>query len=258
MIGVTTRRALLPALLLAAGCAGQAAPTTTGVAIDPQQVAALEQQVVDQAAQILELESTLASLQAALDQAEEEATWAAGRRELLARMLEDARAQLGSQGYPAQWIQEQFNAYQHEVESLRALVPMPDTPEVRAAADALVAFLEAMRDGDYAAAEALYGGSYEVLTDWNPTLDPSDEVGLLEATCTSQLRCELTVRRILGGLEVAEGWEFWIEFQDPEGQLWSSGPCCGSDTDPTVSQFLFVVAPGPEGPRVLTLPVYTP
>jgi hypothetical protein len=132
---------------------------------------------------------------------------------------------------------------------------MRDTPEVRAAVDALVAFLTAMRDGDHATAESLYGGSHEALIECYGQLD---YLALLESACTTSCAASSPCGGSPGGLEIPEGWESWVEFRDPDGQPWSLGPCCGSNTDRTASQFTFVVAPNPSGPRVLTLPVYTP
>ena len=49
-----------------------------------------------------------------------------------------------------------------------------------------------------------------------------------------------------------------LAFETDGGELWTMGPCCGSETGPTVSQFPFVVSWTANGPRVLTMPVYTP
>ena len=63
---------------------------------------------------------------------------------------------------------------------------------------------------------------------------------------------------LLAGAIQPGTYTFYVEFQTDDGELWTMGPCCGSETDPTVSQFPFVVSWTAEGPRVLTTPVYTP
>jgi hypothetical protein len=51
-------------------------------------------------------------------------------------------------------------------------------------------YLLYLSEGNYAQAADLYGGSYDLLQGYNPTVDPSDFAALLEQGCTlNGLRC---------------------------------------------------------------------
>ena len=182
-----------------------------------------------------------------------------GRVAGLTGRLADMQLTLDSEwDYIYSWIQPYLDQHRLELELLRPLIPLPDTPEAGRSLETLDAFLAAVHDGDFRTAAVLYGGSYESMADWNPQVDPSDAPGLFEAACTHQLRCELAVRRVLAGSIQPDEHTFYVEFQTDDGQLWSMGPCCGDTEAPTVSQFPFVVSRTAGGWRVLTLPIYTP
>ncbi len=237
--------ALMAVALLAAACSDCAAPTTT---VPPADLPDLEQQVADQSARIRELEVSRSELTEQLTGALSDLARALALRDSLAFQLADSEQR---QAGIYDWVQEEFNRYQADLERLRGQVPLPDSAEARRSLRTLEAFLTAMRDGDYATAAGLCCGSYEALVDWNPGIDPADEPALLQSACENQLRCDLTVRRILAGSVEPDRYDFYVEFQTSDGRLFSLGPCCGSNTDPTVSQFPFTVALTPEGPQVL-------
>jgi ABC-type transport system substrate-binding protein len=119
--------------------------------------------------------------------------------------------------------------------------------------DALVAFLALMRDGRYEEAERLYGGTYEILIGWNEPVDPSDQVALLEASCTYQLRCELLIRRIEVDETAPAGvFGFLVEFEWPDGELVTL-----ESYDGTIkTQWRFQVIEEGDGYPVLDLPLY--
>ena len=252
---------LLAMALLMAACSGTAAPTSTTSA-PPGQSSDLQQQVANQQAQIRELEQTVTELTDELARVRSQLTrtqlhWDACAAQFANRQYQEATC-LEQRDAFSEWVQQEVNRYQSELEQLRGLVPLPDTPEARQSLQTLEAFLAAVRDGRYTTAVSLYGGTYESLIGSNPSVDPTDKTALFQSACEYQLRCDLALRRVLAGSIVANGYEFYVEFQTDDGQLFSLGPCCGSDTDPTVSQFAFVVTQTPEGPRVLTPPLYTP
>jgi len=148
--------------------------------------------------------------------------------------------------------------YEEELAQLRELASLPDTSEVRSAVSTLERFLSAMRTGDYATAAELYAGSLDSVINWNPTVDASDHVALLEAAC-NQLVCDLRIRRVLPGLITGDSYQFWVEFETSAGVLFTRGPCCGDDSSgPPETQFPFTVIAQDGGFRVTTLPVYVP
>ncbi len=126
----------------------------------------------------------------------------------------------------------------------------------------LVDFLNALHSGDYASAEALYGGSYEILIGYNPDLDPADHAALLERACEiNGLNC-LKLKTASLDPSISENeFIFSVELQTEDGALFEIGPCCGEDEESfvPVSTFSFkVVKIGSENFQVMDLPPYTP
>jgi len=260
--GLNPRWAAALAVVVVAACSGSGDSAATA----PTQPSTTMPGDADQSARIRELEQEVGALTEDLAAVRDDLAQALadfGSCEDQGARLTDRLADLqlsfdSWQEYVYSWAQPQFVRYQLELELLRPLVPLPDTPEARRSREALEAFLAAVHDGDFRTAAVLYGGSYESMADWNPQVDPSDAPGLFEAACTHQLRCELAVRRVLAGSIQPDEHTFYLEFQTDDGQLWSLGPCCGDTEAPTLSQFPFVVSRTAGGWRVLTPPIYTP
>jgi hypothetical protein len=142
--------------------------------------------------------------------------------------------------------------------------PKVQTPtNQQLARQALAEFFEHLNAGRYQEASKFYGGSYEVLADQNPTLDPQDHAALLRSACTANgFQC-LRVRSVRLQEPVASQAEFrfLVEFSTFDGELFVRGPCCGaSETDmPSQSEFSFAVVLNESGGyRVQDLPVYVP
>jgi len=255
--------AVLAVAVLVAACSGSGDPAST---VLPTQPSTTQPGDADQSARILELEQVvgvlteeLATARGDLATARADVDSLDGRVAGLTSRLADLQLGFDSwQDYVYSWAQPQFVQYQLELELLRPLIPLPDTPEARQSREALEAFLAAVHDGDFRTAAILYGGSYESLIDWNPAVDPADGPALFASACAHQLRCELAVRRVLAGPIQPDEYTFYVEFQTDDGEPWTMGPCCGSETDPTVSQFPFIVSRTAAGWRVLTPPIYTP
>lgn len=139
---------------------------------------------------------------------------------------------------------------------------MATDPNEETACQALTEFLNALNSGDYASADKLYGGSYDVLTGYNPDLDPADHAALLERGCTTNgLNCLLlksaTFDQVINNYEFV----FTVELQNRDGSRFEIGPCCGEDdTDFTpTTDFTFTVIWMDEGQyQVMDLPPYTP
>jgi len=142
---------------------------------------------------------------------------------------------------------------------LAACAPVAQVSEP--ARQVLEDFFAALNHADYAQADALYGGTYEVLTGWNPDIDPGDHSTLWERGCTQNgLQC-LILRSATLKEQGEEGLIFTVEFNNPDGSLFVRGPCCGAtETEmPPVSQFEFRVVKSAEGEYlVMDLPVYVP
>jgi len=129
------------------------------------------------------------------------------------------------------------------------------------AQQALQVFFERLAGGEYEAAVAQYGGSYEILISFNPTLNPADKAALWQSGCQiNGLQC-LTVRTAIFKESSNTGeYIFTIEFNARDGSLFVLDACCGENpTTPPQSQFEYRVGEGEDGQfRVLDLPVYTP
>ncbi|MBN2387449.1 MAG: hypothetical protein JXB85_10540 [Anaerolineales bacterium] len=147
---------------------------------------------------------------------------------------------------------------------LVACVPLPSgtrapNEEVLANA-ALLDFFDALHQGDYAAADRLYGGSYETLRDWNPDLDPGDHAALWLAACTRNgLQC-LPVRSANLQTQTGNTFIFIVEFSALDGALFVLGPCCGADETemPPQSTFEYTVTHHNGQFWIMDLPVYVP
>jgi hypothetical protein len=121
-------------------------------------------------------------------------------------------------------------------------------------------YFDELSTGDYATAAEFYGGSYEVLQGYNPDVDPEDHAALLQRACEANgFQC-LPVRSV-SITETTDGdFIAVVEFNNPDGSLFSRGPCCGEDepVEPE-TQFIYRVVQNPGGAlQVMDLPVYVP
>jgi len=130
------------------------------------------------------------------------------------------------------------------------------------ALEALITFLNALYSGDYNSAARIYGGSYEILTGYNPDLDSSDPAALLERACTTNGFNCLQLKNVISTESTSENeFTFYVELQLDNGEPFEIGPCCGADEEGFVpiSTFGFRVFEIDKGQfQVLDLPPYTP
>jgi hypothetical protein len=134
--------------------------------------------------------------------------------------------------------------------------------EAAAAERTLIVFFNQLSQGEYQAAAELYGGSYQILVEYNPDLDPADHPSLLERACrVNGFQC-LEVGELLEVEETGPGSYFLtVTFQTADGDIYERGPCCGAGAseEPPHTEFTFrVVQTGDGQYRVLDLPVYVP
>jgi hypothetical protein len=128
------------------------------------------------------------------------------------------------------------------------------------ARDILTRYFSLLHQRKYAEAAELYGGEYEVLAEWNPTVDPNDHGKLLEMGCTiNGLQC-LPIKTIGAREDSApDTFEFYIQFENPDGSVFvlesldASTPGLRFETD-----FKFTVLKRGDDFVVQELPVYMP
>jgi len=141
------------------------------------------------------------------------------------------------------------------------LVGCIQSSEVVHAQEVLERYFGALASGDYATADSLYGGDYQLFLDWNPDLTVEDHAALWERACKwNGLNC-LAVRSATLLDRQADSFTFSVEFSNKDGSLYVLGPCCGADETsmPPVSRFEIRVRWDANGQfKVLDLPVYSP
>lgn len=130
------------------------------------------------------------------------------------------------------------------------------------ALQALAAFLDHLHNGRYEEAAQLYGGTYEIMTDHNPSIDPSNHAALMKNACMiNGVEC-LEVYTAGPDRKIsASEYNFKVEFMNADGTLFVRGPCCGgNETDfPPQSTFIFTVIKDSEGKfLVMNMPPYMP
>ena len=126
----------------------------------------------------------------------------------------------------------------------------------------MLRYFVALHQGDYAAAAALYGGSYETQATWNPDLPATDLLGLWQRACEQNgLQC-LAVREVVSEEQVSPNvLTFTLHFRNPDGSLFVLGPCCGENgtSMPPVSEFECDLARTSSGDfKAMCLPPYVP
>lgn len=104
----------------------------------------------------------------------------------------------------------------------------------------LTEFYNSLNQGLYERAVALYGGSYEELEYFNPTIDPEDKTALLRAACEfNGFMCLPILDSSLVETHNEQVFLYEVTFANPDGSLFVLGPCCGAseETMAPVSEF---------------------
>lgn len=132
----------------------------------------------------------------------------------------------------------------------------------RSAVQTVEDFFQALYLGEYDAAADLYGGSYAVLENYNPDLDPGVRPLLWERACQVNGFVCLPAKEIIEVKTISRGkYEVSISFQTPDGELFVRSDCCGSTEakNQLETVFTFQVEENQKGqPQVMDLPVYQP
>ena len=128
------------------------------------------------------------------------------------------------------------------------------SPDQKAAGQALHDYLTALNTGDYILAATFYGGDTSILQTWNPDI-LNDLPALLERACTQNgLNC-LAPRSVqYRGPDASGGSQFLVEFNNPDGTIFSVSENEGAFT----RSFRFRVLANAAGFVVLDLPPLSP
>jgi hypothetical protein len=122
--------------------------------------------------------------------------------------------------------------------------------DIQNAEQAILDFLEELNEGNYKDAAELYGGTYEIMVDHNPSLNPNNHAALIQNACTiNGAQCLKVKSMVLDHEAAMNEYIFLVEFQNEDGTLFVLGPCCGgNETDtPPRSTFTFSVVKDNEG-----------
>jgi TolB protein len=146
--------------------------------------------------------------------------------------------------------------------------PPPATPiptpvmsaeeEIALALQTLRKFFELLHAGEYEQASNLYGGSYQMLMEWNPKLHPKDHPILLKIGCEiNGLNCLRVHDAVFQEKTDQHEFHFLVAFVYDDGALFVRGPCCGATEteNPPVWQFLYTVKWVNGQLRVMQLPI---
>lgn len=126
---------------------------------------------------------------------------------------------------------------------------------------ALTTFFSALHDRRYSEAAQHYGGCYDLLIDYNPSVRPTDQITLFKNACEANGFVCFPIKRIVREEPIAPTeYRFVVEFLAEDGSTFVRGPCCGaSEKDqPSVSQFTYTVRQEQGRFLVQELPVYRP
>ncbi len=124
----------------------------------------------------------------------------------------------------------------------------------------LIRYFELLHDGRYFEASHFYGGSYEVLQDWNPNVVSSDHATLFQLGCEQNGLMCFEISNFISTEELSNGYRFTVEFTNDAGEILVIGDCCSASDDsvPRQSHFKFTVLESGDGFLVQELPVYVP
>jgi len=141
-----------------------------------------------------------------------------------------------------------------EIEEMIATSPVFSLDDLEQARESLFSYLSLLHAGRYAEAVNLYGGSYDILRDWNPAVDPNDYAALFENGCAvNGLKCLDVAGILLKEAVSSHEFKFVVEFINEDGSLFESGP----ETSPQ-SQFIYTVMKVDVRFLIQDLPVYVP
>lgn len=138
----------------------------------------------------------------------------------------------------------------------------PSEADLHEARRALYAFFAHLQAGEYERAVAYYGGSYDVMQDHNPSIDPDDRAALFRNACTVNGAQCLKVHGVtLLGQPSPMEYQFAVQFANEDGSIFGRGPCCGEEDSGQFpeEEFIYTVRLECTGKYVVAeMPVYLP
>ena len=141
-----------------------------------------------------------------------------------------------------------------EIDEMIATSPVFSLDDLEQARETLSSYFSLLHAGRYSEVVNLYGGSYDILRDWNPAIDPDDYAALFESGCeTNGLMCLNVASFLLKEVASPHEFKFNVEFITEDGSLFVSG----SETSPQ-SQFTYTVMKVDIQFLIQDLPVYVP
>lgn len=132
-----------------------------------------------------------------------------------------------------------------------------DTENAR---QALIDYFGALSLREYPHAAQLFGGSYEILAEYNPDVAPDNHAALWQRGCEQNgLQC-LTIRTTtFQELTTSGEYIFLAEFNNLDGSQFKLAACCGENSALAKYQFPYRIEKGNDGQfRVLDMPIYVP
>lgn len=120
--------------------------------------------------------------------------------------------------------------------------------DVLQAEKTLRSFFDLLSTARYEAAVSLYGGNYEALRSWNPTLDPQNFSELWKNGCEQNgLQCMKVNNIVIMPSLTSPFFQFTVEFVNKDGDIYSDPKTGNTKFDYTVSRVgnEFVVMQGP-------------
>jgi hypothetical protein len=141
---------------------------------------------------------------------------------------------------------------------LAACSPAEKKSEAANAETAMRTFFSALANGQYAEAINLYGGDYEILTDWNPDTSPTDYVTLWQKGCEQNGLVCMEVLEVIEVTEKENGFEFTVTFKMEDGELFQFTGCCGETLPEPITEYEISVQKDGDGYKVLSMPPYVP
>lgn len=132
--------------------------------------------------------------------------------------------------------------------------------DVENARQALIDYFGALSLREYPYAAQLFGGSYEILAEYNQDVAPDDHAALWQRGCEQNgLQC-LTIRTTTFQEMTTFGeYLFLAEFNNLDGSQFKLVACCGEDSTRSQYQFPYRIEKSNDGQfRVLDIPIYVP
>lgn len=126
---------------------------------------------------------------------------------------------------------------------------------------ALTSYFEALSAGRYAEAAGLYGGSYAVLVQDNPSISADDHAALFEAACkVNGFQCLKIKEFIKDNQPSFDLSGFVVQFANSDGTLFKQVASGGASAteQPETTDFEYTVRKVGDKFLIQELPVYTP